>query len=474
MSNETTTAAAAVALPSCRFRCDFVITLLNRFPSTHTACCVSATLSRVPAYPMNSLSYISRQFDVLASSAIPTTPPSTPTGEHSASFEDGSASRPPTMRRTRTWTSARSFFFPATVDNTKRPDHTSQHTFVPPQERPRRRSGSTSSGLRHYQQGLSISQALASSSSSSRLVAQPSEPNNSLAPAAEIVPPASRMPRNVTMQIESDRAHKTALRMLFILSNWFNTLWQSLLRSLRFSSYRRVRHGRGKETEADVNTSDEKESDDESSSVSIYSRSGPSYKQSRTSSLLNYVLQPHIKSSTPPLGSGRASILPTPTVNLIPPDSTDADAVSPASAVPEDLIPSSSSSSLRLPASPGGSASQATQSSSSNAAQQRTTPLHTRKTLVLDLDETLIHSTTRPLNNSTGNSGFFNFGSLIGNNKRAGHMVEVYLNGRVTLYHVYKRPFVDYFLKKVRCCLCQGLLAMNLPIASLRYQPGIR
>jgi len=28
-------------------------------------------------------------------------------------------------------------------------------------------------------------------------------------------------------------------------------------------------------------------------------------------------------------------------------------------------------------------------------------------------------------------------------------MVEVVLGGRSTLYHVYKRPFVDYFLKKV-------------------------
>jgi CTD nuclear envelope phosphatase 1 len=34
-------------------------------------------------------------------------------------------------------------------------------------------------------------------------------------------------------------------------------------------------------------------------------------------------------------------------------------------------------------------------------------------------------------------------------NKSAGHVVEVILNGRRTLYHVYKRPFVDYFLRKV-------------------------
>ncbi|KAI0082464.1 NLI interacting factor [Panus rudis PR-1116 ss-1] len=34
-------------------------------------------------------------------------------------------------------------------------------------------------------------------------------------------------------------------------------------------------------------------------------------------------------------------------------------------------------------------------------------------------------------------------------NKGAGHTVEVYLGGKSTVYHVYKRPFVDYFLRKV-------------------------
>ena len=41
----------------------------------------------------------------------------------------------------------------------------------------------------------------------------------------------------------------------------------------------------------------------------------------------------------------------------------------------------------------------------------------------------------------------FGFG---GRNKGAGYTVEVVLGGRSTLYHVYKRPFVDYFLRKVR------------------------
>ncbi|EIW82362.1 NLI interacting factor [Coniophora puteana RWD-64-598 SS2] len=43
--------------------------------------------------------------------------------------------------------------------------------------------------------------------------------------------------------------------------------------------------------------------------------------------------------------------------------------------------------------------------------------------------------------------GWLGFGSFRQRNK--GHTVEVYLGGRSTLYHVYKRPFVDYFLRKV-------------------------
>jgi CTD nuclear envelope phosphatase 1 len=79
----------------------------------------------------------------------------------------------------------------------------------------------------------------------------------------------------------------------------------------------------------------------------------------------------------------------------------------------------------------------------------RKTPFHLPKTLVLDLDETLIHSTSRPMQgHGTGGTGLLGLGGR--RNKGAGHMVEVVLGGRSTLYHVYKRPFVDYFLRKVR------------------------
>jgi CTD nuclear envelope phosphatase 1 len=73
----------------------------------------------------------------------------------------------------------------------------------------------------------------------------------------------------------------------------------------------------------------------------------------------------------------------------------------------------------------------------------RKTPFHLPKTLVLDLDETLIHSTSRPLP-AAGIRGLF------GTRRATSHTVEVVMGGRSTLYHVYKRPFVDFFLRKVR------------------------
>ncbi|GAC99646.1 phosphatase [Pseudozyma hubeiensis SY62] len=88
---------------------------------------------------------------------------------------------------------------------------------------------------------------------------------------------------------------------------------------------------------------------------------------------------------------------------------------------------------------------------------------HSPKILVLDLDETLIHSTSRSpshLSSSgrTTTSGFLGLetaGAFLGlrandNPRRIRpHMVEVVLDGRSVLYHVYKRPWTDYFLRKV-------------------------
>ncbi|KAI9223137.1 NLI interacting factor-like phosphatase-domain-containing protein [Blastocladiella britannica] len=59
-------------------------------------------------------------------------------------------------------------------------------------------------------------------------------------------------------------------------------------------------------------------------------------------------------------------------------------------------------------------------------------PALRRKTLVLDLDETLIHSTSRGLPT-----------------RRSDHLIEVSIDGHKCMYYVYKRPHVDFFLRKV-------------------------
>ncbi len=106
------------------------------------------------------------------------------------------------------------------------------------------------------------------------------------------------------------------------------------------------------------------------------------------------------------------------------------------------------------------------------------TPFHRPKTLILDLDETLIHSTSRPMNVQSsgmgGGSGLVGIslaGFFPGSGRRGGggargegHTVEVVLGGRSTLYHVYKRPFVDHFLKKVRTTRCKPLHCSHAPL----------
>jgi CTD nuclear envelope phosphatase 1 len=111
---------------------------------------------------------------------------------------------------------------------------------------------------------------------------------------------------------------------------------------------------------------------------------------------------------------------------------------------------------------------------------------HTPKVLVLDLDETLIHSTSRSPTwsalragagrrptVSTGGSllGLDGLGASLGLGERGvrPHQVEVLLDGRSVIYHVYKRPYVDYFLRKVSCCCGKHgapLLMLLLQVAS--------
>lgn len=70
------------------------------------------------------------------------------------------------------------------------------------------------------------------------------------------------------------------------------------------------------------------------------------------------------------------------------------------------------------------------------------------KTLVLDLDETLIHSTSRLGGMGGVSAGAGGWGGGAANGLKV-RVVEVVLDGRIVVYHVYKRPWVDFFLKKV-------------------------
>jgi TFIIF-interacting CTD phosphatase-like protein len=56
-----------------------------------------------------------------------------------------------------------------------------------------------------------------------------------------------------------------------------------------------------------------------------------------------------------------------------------------------------------------------------------------KKLLVLDLDETLVHSTSKGSRHHDKNCT----------------LIEVLIEKHSCLYYVYKRPYVDYFLKKV-------------------------
>ena len=124
------------------------------------------------------------------------------------------------------------------------------------------------------------------------------------------------------------------------------------------------------------------------------------------------------------------------------------------------LLPNPMATSLLDPSVPAVPASRMMMTSGSRTVRHQT-PFHLQKTLILDLDETLIHSTSRPLSYAASAGGGLlglSFGGLFGRGKRKeGHTVEVVMRGRSTTYHVYKRPYVDHFLRKVSCGELQGL-----------------
>jgi CTD nuclear envelope phosphatase 1 len=174
--------------------------------------------------------------------------------------------------------------------------------------------------------------------------------------------------------------------------------------------------------------------------------------------------QTPIKSSQPYKPSpSPTSILSNPIPSIVTHDANNT--TPPGKATRQNrLLPNPMSTSLLDPSVPATPASRTFAAAISNSSSGRSlaapprlhhTPFHLRKTLILDLDETLIHSTSRPLSYAASAGGGLlglSFGGLLGGRgkRREGHTVEVVIGGRSTTYHVYKRPYVDHFLKKVR------------------------
>lgn len=325
---------------------------------------------------MNSLTYLSRQFDVLAQ---PRAPPSTPTSEPTSFLSEypqpsrsgarrnsGSDSA---LKRVKTW-STKSFLLPP-----------SSH-YPTTQSQPRR-----------------------SFSSPADFVAITSMRRSSLSSSLD----ASISP---TEHLESAARRIFFIRVFLLLWNAMRDVWSSLTR-------REVVGSRHSIMVDDATDTDDKESGDEKlislrESEPLIKPPNPSYvpqSSIHTPALVPFLIRSDTEPSLPTEAKqGTHSLSAT------------------ASLIASQVGPSRSST---------------------PSLTARKTPFHLPKTLVLDLDETLIHSTSRPIYSSGPSSSFLGLGTLGRRNKGAGHMVEVVLGGRSTLYHVYKRPFVDFFLRTV-------------------------
>lgn len=429
---------------------------------------------------MNSLSFLSKQFDVLASTSVPHTPASTPTGERFSQLGEGASHgmSHPQLKRSQTW-SARSFFIPPPSQS---PYFHQRRT--PPPTRSRRRSGSTPNSAR-YPVGhstVSFPSSTASASSSGSTLGASNEPSEVKDMRASFSqPPTVPVPVPPVIQPKLSQAELSwyqrlyIIRLLCLFVNWLWTGFSAVARAiLRHGHSASNRNGKQKAESEEETSGDEKESEDDFNVTARLparrlKRTG--LLRARTSSIASIVLPPTTKPPTPqpvakpptPSPLSNSYTPPPPTLTVTPyaeeeMKSNQLDLLAPA------LPITSTDSNLLHPSQAGFRASSTvpalsiySTSDTSSSKSQKTTPLHRRKTLVLDLDETLIHSTTRPLYpSSVGSSSILDIGSLIGfggRTKKAGHMVEVVMGGRSTLYHVYKRPFVDYFLRKV-CALC--------------------
>jgi hypothetical protein len=323
---------------------------------------------------MNSLSFLSRQFDVLASTNSRSSSPAPQDIRalgHSRSSSDHAS-----LKRVQTW-STKSFLFP-------QPPHATYPTSKPA---PRRTASSPADFV-----DLPLLYPSTSSSSSLAPPVQSSIP----VPAPEVV----------TMQPRSRRSRfQAAFRRIFFIQV-FVLLWDAFYAGWTSLTARAPLPTRRQSTP----------SDDDSSTTSDEDQKEP-------------IIRPRTSLPIPQV----------PTVTRYftdPPATLEHTTASSQSRPYHSLIPRHDVPFSRA-------------STPSSGAARAPRGVDIPKTLVLDLDETLIHSTSRPMpmSSSWNLRSLFNFGKR---NKGTGHTVEVILGGKRTLYHVYKRPFVDFFLRTVR------------------------
>ena len=358
---------------------------------------------------MNSLTYLSRQFDVLAS-AHPSTPPSALTAEKAPLLETTSTDKHGGNEpmRSQTWSK------PLTEAQIR-----------PSDPRPAKRA-------------LSLPAFVASST-----------------PKMSAQTPYAQNAPSLPVEQTTSKPHQRIRRLYLVRA--FVVLWNTVCETWKWVVRRGIirtrSHGimieMGMDGDAgDATSADEKESEEEleplvtqvippPASDSMHRPSSISLHESPPTSLSK--LSPSVSSS---------SQIPAPEYLgvKVPFSSTRIKS--------SNLLPNPFSTSLLTQKSssltPTRTPSPTPLSSSSPHAppNARKTPFHLPKILVLDLDETLIHSTLRPMQgHRTGGTGLLGLGGR--RNKGAGHMVEIVSGHQSTLYHVYKRPFVDYFLRKV-------------------------
>ncbi|KAI0304191.1 NLI interacting factor-like phosphatase-domain-containing protein [Russula brevipes] len=326
---------------------------------------------------MNSLTYLSRQFDVLAFSR---TPPNTPTTEFTA--------HPPLQSSSSADVSSLS------------------HRAAEP----------TAWSLRS-------------------LVAPPPHPRRSLSSPARIPVHRRRPSIRSAIRAKSQPTSQSLFRRLFFV-RLLELVWQALCNaaaSLRVDDVWHARRlsPRGLRFQRRIAVLGREPSTDEQEGMALPAHQlGPEQAPTLPDSVANSPPSTHPSSVVnPPLVSRIATDPPTPDATI----ATRASLLAYAPPQPFAAL---------MPTPPPSRTPTPTYSPAGLPIAPRKTPFHLPKTLVLDLDETLIHSTSRPLP-APGIRGLF------GTRRGASHTVEVTMGGRHTTYHVYKRPFVDFFLRKV-------------------------